>query len=166
MKLPDKILKEVVSHVAGEEVFLLVQALKNKTNVSEFKIAEKLDLDINIVRNMLYKLYHADLVEFTRKKDKTKGWYIYYWTFKLKQIQDKSKEIKRKRLETIQERLHTEQNNQFFTCDHNCMRVSFDQATDFLFRCPECGELMDPQDNSQKIEDLEKEIKKLQAEIK
>ena len=50
---------------------------------------------------MIYKLYHADLVEFTRKKDKTKGWYIYYWTFKLKQIRAKSREIKKIRLEKL-----------------------------------------------------------------
>ena len=36
-----------------------------------------------------------------------------------------------------------------------------EQATDFEFKCPECGELLQQDDNTKKIKELEKEIKKL-----
>ena len=86
MKLSNKLVEQVVTDVAGEDVIPLIKQLKNKKNVSEFKLAEALELEVNLVRNMLYRLYHANLVSFTRRKDKKKGWYIYYWTFRIKQI--------------------------------------------------------------------------------
>ena len=76
----------VISDVAGEDVVPLVQSLKNKKNVSEFKLAENINKEVNVARNMLYRLYDHNLVSFIRRKDKKKGWYIYYWTFNLKKI--------------------------------------------------------------------------------
>ena len=79
-------METVVGDVVGADVISLVRSLKNKKNVSEFKIAETLKQEVNITRNMLYRLYDANLVTFIRKKDKVKGWYIYYWTFNPKHI--------------------------------------------------------------------------------
>ena len=76
----------LVSELVGEEVIPLVRELKNKKNVSEFKLAEKLKKEVNVARNMLYRLHEANLVTFTRKKDKVKGGYIYYWTLRTKRI--------------------------------------------------------------------------------
>lgn len=78
IKLTPKLIESVVGEVAGPDVIPLVKALKNKKNVSEFVIADEIDIEINATRNMLYRLYNANLVSFTRKKDKKKGWYIYY----------------------------------------------------------------------------------------
>ncbi len=66
---------------------------------------EKIKYEINVTRNMLYRLYHANLVSFIRKKDKKKGWYIYYWTFNQKRIKDLIKDIKKQRFERLVERL-------------------------------------------------------------
>src|SRR5210317_348407 len=114
MRLSNKLVEEVVSSVAGTDVLPLVQLLKNKKNVSEFKLAESLELEINVTRNMLYRLYHANLVSFIRRKDKKKGWYIYYWTFKIKQIKHLAVTIKKERLERLQDRLNREQESSFF----------------------------------------------------
>ena len=73
MKLTKAIETEVIQTIAGEDVTELVLYLKGKKNVSEFVIAEDLEKEINAVRNMLYRLLHAKLVSFTRKKDKQKG---------------------------------------------------------------------------------------------
>jgi len=78
---PEDVIGNVIEDVAGRDVLPLVSVLKGKKNVSEFTIAEELKEEINTIRNKLYRLYDSNLVEFTRKKDKKKGWYIYYWTF-------------------------------------------------------------------------------------
>jgi transcription initiation factor IIE alpha subunit len=67
MKLSNKLVEDVVTAVAGEDVLPLVKQLKNKKNVSEFKLAESLKLEVNVARNMLYRLYHANLVSFIRR---------------------------------------------------------------------------------------------------
>ena len=44
------------------------------------------------------------------------------------------------------------------------MRLSFEQAMDYEFKCPECGGLMNQEDNAEIIEKIEEEIKRMQSE--
>ncbi len=125
MKLSNKLVEEVISEVAGEDVLPLVKALKNRKNVSEFVLAEEIKQEINKTRNMLYRLYDSNLVSFIRKKDKKKGWYIYYWTFNSKRIKYLSKSLKKKRLEKLKERLKREKSGDFFTCDNMRKSAAF-----------------------------------------
>jgi len=166
MKLSNKLIEEVVGALAGEDVIPLVNALKNKKNVSEFKLASDIKQEINVTRNMLYRLYDFNLVSFIRKKDKQKGWYIYYWTFKPEMIKYLHGNLKQKRLEKLKERIEREKNSDFFTCSNQCIRLDFEQSTDFQFKCPECGELLNQEENSEKIKKIEKEIKQLEKDIK
>ena len=166
MKLSNKLLEEVIGEVAGEDVIPLVKEIKNKKNVSEFKLAEKIGKEVNETRNMLYRLYKFNLVSFIRKKDKVKGWYIYYWTFKPKNIKYLAVELKKKKSEKLRERLDREKESQFYICPNDCMRLNFDQAIDFQFKCPECGELMELHENKEKIKEIEKEIKDIEAALK
>lgn len=166
MKLSNKIVEAVVSEVAGEDVIPLVKSLKNKKNVSEFKLAETIKEEVNITRNMLYRLYDANLVSFIRRKDKKKGWYIYYWTFNMKRIRYLAMDLKRKKLEQLKERLKREENGQFYICEGRCIRLDFEQAVNFEFKCPECGQLVDLEDNEEKVKNIKKEIKELETELK
>lgn len=70
-------------------------------------------------------------------------------------------EIRKKKLEKLKTRLEREKNNFFFICKNECMRVDFDTASEFSFKCPECGEILEQEDNSKKIKDIENEIGKL-----
>jgi len=149
MKVSDKLVEEVVAQVAGQDVIELVKILKDKKNISEFKLAEHAHQEINAIRNQLYRLYDSSLVSFTRKKDKQKGWYIYYW----------------KRLEKLRERLTKEKANQYFLCTNACIRLNFEQSTDFSYKCPECANLLNQQDNSKTIEHIEQEIRDLQKQL-
>lgn len=166
MKITNKLIEEVVVEVAGSDVLPLLKILKDKSNVSEFKLAEQIETEVNQTRNMLYRLYDANLVSFIRRKDKRKGWYIYYWTFEKKKIGYLALKLKAQRLEKLKERLKREINGQFFTCANECMRLSFEQALNFEFKCPECGELMNQKDNSKIIKEIEKKIKLLEKEVK
>jgi len=160
-----EVISSVVENVAGHDVLPLIGALKDKQNVSEFTLAEELHEEINTIRNMLYRLYDSNLVRFTRKKDKKKGWYIYYWTFMPTRIPFLSKKLKKILLEKLQDRLKREEGGNFFECGNKCMRIDFDQAVDFDFKCPECGDLMNQEDNASKKEAIKKEIEILKKEI-
>ena len=164
-KISPKIIEEVVGAVAGDDTLPLVRVLRNKKNISEFKLAESLRREINTTRNMLYRLYDVNLVYFTRKKDKKKGWYIYYWTFNDDRVGDLLKDLKKQRLEKLRERLSREKNNQFFVCEGKCIRLDFEQATDFEYKCPECGLLLHQEDNSKKIAELERTIVDIENDL-
>lgn len=165
MNPSNNLITNIIRKVAGEETVLLYNVLKNKKNVSEFVLAEKLKEEINVVRNKLYRLYHANLVSFTRKKDKQKGWYIYYWTFNNKRIKFLMGDLKRELYEKLTEQARKEKSTHFFMCKNKCMRLTFDRAVDFSYKCPECGSLMEQVDNAEKIRGLEKEIEHLRKEI-
>lgn len=166
MKITSKLIDEVVIEVAGQDVLPLVKILRNKSNVSEFKLATQMKREINLTRNMLYRLYDHNLVSFSRKKDKKKGWYIYFWTFNQKRVKDLVKDIKKKKFERLQERLSREKNGQFYICANTCMRLDFEQSHDFNFKCPECGSLLNVEDNTAKIKELQKELVTLEKDLK
>lgn len=164
MAINKQTINRVVSEIAGSDTIELINYLKDKKNISEFKIAQEVGKEINIIRNMLYRLYDANLVTFIRKKDKQKGWYIYYWTFDPKHIPHLVKHLKLKKLERLKERLKREKENDFYICKSNCIRLDFDQATDFGYKCPECGEIMYKENNEQKIKEIENEIKSVEKD--
>ncbi|HLD33663.1 MAG TPA: hypothetical protein VJB66_02975 [Candidatus Nanoarchaeia archaeon] len=168
VRLTDKKVDEVVKNICGADVLPLIRKLRGKENVSEFKLADALHDDIKRVRNTLYRLYGTNLVEFTRKKDKKKGWYIYYWTFKPDQIRFLYRKIKLEELDKLKDSVKQEHTQQYFVCVNECTRMDFEQAINFEYRCPECGELTTQEglvNNSKataaRIVQLEKEIKKL-----
>jgi len=75
-----KLLKVIIEDLINKQSVEIIDLLAGKKNVNEFSIAKNLDLTINQTRNILYKLSDFGLVSFIRKKDKRKGWYIYFWT--------------------------------------------------------------------------------------
>ena len=166
IKITPKVVDEVITEVAGPDVIPLVKALKNQKNVSEFQLADNINKEINLTRNMLYRLHNANLVSFTRKKDKKKGWYIYYWTFNKSRIKDLVKGLKKQKLGERKDRLKREKSLHFFSCDHRCIRLDFEQAADFEYKCPECGDLLNQEDNTKIIQTLEKEIQQLEKDVK
>lgn len=165
MRLSNKIIEELVSEIAGGDTVPLVQRIKDKVNVSEFKIAENLKITVNQVRNILYRLQAHNLVSFIRKKDKKKGWYIYYWTFDQKQARNLALELKKQKLELLMKMLNREVDSCYFICPDSCVRFNFENAMEHQFKCPECNRVLVQEDNIKRLESLRMEIKGLEEEI-
>jgi len=154
--------EEVVNELVGEHALPLIDFLRGKTKISEFIIAEELGLEINETRNILYKLLEHNIVSFIRKKDKIKGWYICYWDFNEHMVPQLKQRIIKGKIEKMRERLTEEQSNTFFLCRNACSRMNFDVAMEFNYKCPECGTIMQEQDNARTIEFLEGRIVELE----
>lgn len=161
MTINKKLIEEVVTELVGEEALEIVFYLRGKNKISEFIVAEELDLEIHRTRNLLYRLYEHNIVHFLRKKDKIKGWYICYWDFNEKIVPELALKIKLKQIEKLNERLDKEQTNTFYMCKNACARMIFDHAIEHNFKCLECGEIMHEQDNKRTIEFLTERLKEL-----
>jgi len=149
------VLKQVVPDEDAEKI---VFYLRGKTSISEFIVAEELDLEIHRTRNLLYKLLDLNLVEFKRKKDKIKGWYICYWDFNEVAVPHLEEKLDKENIIKLQERLDKEQNSFFYMCRFAHVRQNFEIAFENNFKCPECGEIMNQLDNSRTIAFLEEKI--------
>jgi len=158
----DKLMKKIVTELVSEEAIPIVKYLRGKTKISEFIVAEELELEIHRTRFLLYKLLEHNLVTFLRKKDKIKGWYICYWDLNEEMFEYLDKKMTKEKIEKLYERLEREEGNQFYLCRNACARMDFDKAMEFNFKCPECGEIMHNQDNSRTIEFIKERIKELE----
>jgi len=118
-------------------------------------------LKLNTVRKTLYKLYSEKLAQFRRIRDKSTGWFIYYWwhefDFSEEILLEKKKLVQRK----LRDRLQFEEKNYFFLCK-NCNKINikykFDEAFELNFRCPDCGSPLEAQDNQNIINLLKEKI--------
>jgi transcription initiation factor TFIIE subunit alpha len=164
-KITNKKIYDIVGEVVGDDAVKIVEFLKDRKNISEFKIAEKTNTEIHHIRNVLYRLHNQHLVTYKRKKDRQKGWYISYWTFNKKRVKDLITHLKAQKISRFKERLEKEERNRgfFFLCKNACVRMDFDQATEYEFKCPECGTLLDQHDNTKTIESLREKIRELEG---
>lgn len=166
IRLTPKKVDEVFLDVLGEEGMPLIRAMRKKDNLSEFRLATILKLDVKRVRNLLYKLSNHNLVGFTRKKDKEKGWYIYYWSLLSDQIKYQYVRSKKEQLARLKDRLDREGREHFFFCPRKCVTLDFDQATDFEFHCPECGEVVSLEAGKEHLPAIKKKIEEIEKELK
>lgn len=153
-----KLLFDLVEDLAGEGNGRIVEVLYNKKDVNEFLISKKMELTVNQVRNILYKLSNFGLVSFIRKKDNRKGWYIYYWTLNTEKslaliesyLQNKTKEL--------QEALEKRENDRYYVCPSCGIEVTEPVALEQDFVCDECAEIYQLSDNAPFIRDLKSKI--------
>ena len=127
-------------------------------------MAEELNLNINAVRNILYSLHEHNLVYSIRKKDKEKGWYIYYWTFNMKYAKEVLLKRKREYLEKINKQISDENTKTFYKCPDNHVKVSVEEAMDYGFRCKDCEKVLI--EEKEKFAPGEKAVAQVREDIK
>ena len=137
------------------------QRLENEGSDVDFEPDDTEILKLNTVRKTLYKLYSEKLAQFRRIRDKSTGWFIYYWWHEFERIEEILSEKKKLNERKLRERLQYEEDNYFFTCQ-NCndqnLKYIFEQAFEFNFRCPECGGPLEAQNNQEIIQFLKEKI--------
>jgi len=159
------LIRELIKEVAGKNTEPIAEILKEEKPVNEFKIAEKIKLTINQTRNILYKLYNNGIANFSRKKDKRKGWYIYFWTLNIQKSLEKLVELKKKQIENDEHQIKSYETKRFFLCPSDCAKFNEESALLHNFICPECGNVLQLEEKAPKIKEFtdkkEKALKEL-----
>jgi len=159
------LLKEVVSLVAGKQAEDIVDLLDEQKYINEFVIAKKLNLTINQVRNILYKVSDYGLVSSIRKKDKKKGWYTYFWKIEILKALEFLKENMLKKMDNIEHQIKSRETKRFYVCERCHIELNEENALLNNFTCNECGSLLVLKDNSKMIRDLRKSREKLERDM-
>ena len=160
------LLKEVVALVAGKQAEDIVDLLDEQKYVNEFIIAKKLDLTINQVRNILYKISDYGLVSSTRKKDKRKGWYTYFWKIEVLKTLEFLRDTLLKKIDNIQHQIKSRETKRFYVCDRCHIEMSEENALLHDFTCNECGALLVLKDNTKMLRELKKNQEKIENDLK
>ena len=160
-----KFLKSIVETLVNKQAVPIIDLLTGKENVNEFLIAKKLNLTINQTRNILYKLSDYGLVSFIRKKDKKKGWYIYFWTLNIYQSLNLLEQTLKKELEQLELQLKNRNEKRFYKCDTCSIEVTEETALLNDFVCSECEEVYKLSENTDIIKNLEAKIIRIKKEI-
>ncbi|MBU1203928.1 MAG: hypothetical protein KKG60_02575 [Nanoarchaeota archaeon] len=161
----DKSVRDLITKILDSVGLQIYDLLKGKENVSEFKIAEDMDMSINQVRSVLYKLSSYNLVYSIRKKDRQKGWYIYYWTFNMRYAKDFLIMKGEERIKSLKKTLKLEKGEQFYKCPNNCIRFDLSEAMEYDFKCTECEKILEFDDNQEKIKNIQDEVALLEEEV-
>jgi transcription initiation factor TFIIE subunit alpha len=133
--------------------------------VTDEELAEELGLELNDVRRALFILYENDLATYRRLRDEDSGWLTYLWTFQYENIPEKLEEEMHRLLEALEEREDYEVNNEFYLCEHCGIRFEFDEAMEFGFQCPECGDQVESMENTRLVDAMDERIAKLRDEL-
>src|SRR3989344_8168818 len=122
------ILHELIRDIAGRNAEPIADILRNRDEVNEYKIAEKLKITVNQVRNILYKLFDKSIVTFRRKKDNQKGWYIYFWSLNVPKALIQFISIKEKEIEDVKNQINNLETRHYYSCPYGCIEVNEETA--------------------------------------
>ena len=143
----------------------ILDRIKSEGKDVDFEPDDTEKLKLNTVRKTLYKLYSEKLAQFRRIRDKSTGWFIYYWWHEFDLLEEILLGKKKLVEEKLRERLEFEQENYFFICNEcvsNNIKYNFEDAFEMNFRCPDCGGALKAQENDELINFLKEKIARLE----
>jgi len=160
------LLESVVREIGGDDAVKVAGLLDPKEETTDEAIAAGAEMKLNAVRKVLYRLYDARLAEFRRIRDKSTGWFIYFWRLKPQRVEELVINRKKTVYVKLKARLDYEQKFHFFKCEQNyCPRYTFDEAMENNFKCPECNGELRAFDNSEIVKKLSKKVKELRKSL-
>ena len=134
--------------IGGDEYLKVARSLLKSKDATDEEIASSTGLRINMVRRVLYDLFGKALITGIRVKDEKKGWFVYRWRSRRDEVENFIEGQKKKIAERLQQRFDYETSSDFYHCgNEDCPRITFEDALDGFFKCPNCGRVLNMKKN-------------------
>lgn len=159
----NEIIATLARKIHGEKAERIIRLLAEKVEISDEAIASELRMDVAEVRRILNELFESRLVKYRRARDEVVGWYNYYWRITDEDVSRILDDRKRLTLNLLEKALEYEKSGEFYICPKCGKRYTFLEAEANGYVCEECGEVLEPFDNSQVVLKLERAIKLLKS---
>lgn len=161
-----EIVKNFLADVGGPMAHQVVTIYEKKGRcVTDEELAKKLNVKVTEIRAVLNRLHYRGIAGYQKTKDKNSGWYSYTWDINQKRMAELLLDSEKEKVEKMETKMQFEENYTFFSCKNQCEFFPFEVATEYQFRCPECGKNMDVYDNQQKARDLKVRLETLKEEL-
>lgn len=148
------------------EIYKMILTRRDSKGLSDEDIVNKTGYRQSEVRKILRLFYELRLASYRRGRHPETGATRYYWYVDLTSVNNSLRWRKIQVLEKLKARLEYERSNTFYRCPTDGSRYTFDEAFEREFRCPKCDSVLEEEDNSWIIEVLEREIARLEEEIR
>jgi transcription initiation factor TFIIE subunit alpha len=146
----------------GEEI---ITTLDKEGAINENILAENMDLRINDVRKVLYKLMDLGFAKYIKEKDEEKKWwYVYKWCLEKSKIHYRYITHIRAKLHENERQLLAEQ-EYVFECKKCKHKYTYAEALEGNFFCSECDGVVKEVKNKKLMMELSKKIKLLLEEM-
>lgn len=124
----------------GEHSIHVIQEFSQE--MSDEEIARRAEIRSSDVRVVLNKLHSYGLASYSRSRDKNSGWYSYVWKLNCEKAGAMMAEVSGRQGE--KEQCAPDDGSEHYACK-NCAgtQVGFEEATDLMFRCRQCGSSLD-----------------------
>lgn len=158
---------EFLVGVAGKDAPEVVRICleKNGKCLDEDIEAKLKHLKITEIRSILNRLHYRGIACYNKAKNKNSGWYTYTWEIKQKRIVELIVEQQAEQLQKLEQKARFDNSHEFFLCKKSCEETPFEIAAQYEFRCPECGDMMNPIDGKKKSKEIHTQIAKLRGEL-
>jgi transcription initiation factor TFIIE subunit alpha len=157
---------KIAGLLGGEEYIRVARALLNSENATDEEIASATGLKINAVRRTLYDLFGKSLITGVRVRDLKRGWFVYRWRAQRDQVDGFINGQKKKALNRLQKRIDYEKTHEFYSCGKpECRKLTFEEAIEVFFKCPECTQTLKLINNDDIKEALIWKIQQMMEEI-
>lgn len=155
-----------VAALFGEEAVRVVEILEKVDEITDIQIVDQTEIRLNTVRKTLYRLYDHSLVGLKRFRDQETGWFVFHWRLQPDQLEGFIFNQKCRVLEKLETRLEYEKSHEFYTCQTpGCKRLPFEEAFEFLFKCPAYNKPMVHVNNCHIIEVITRKINQIKKEL-
>lgn len=158
----NKLLEEIVGH----DGVLVLKACDLKKGTTDEGIAKKTNLSLSIIRSQLNQLHYKGLIRYHREKNAETNWYTYTWFANMDKINEVISGEWSNYLDKLEKQLDYESNYIFYSCGDGCGKLAFELASEYDFKCPDCGKELQNIDNKVKIKELVGEIKEVKRLMK
>ncbi|MBI2445758.1 hypothetical protein HYV43_05200 [Candidatus Micrarchaeota archaeon] len=146
--------------VSGDRGFQIAQTLGE--GATDEKIEKKTKLKVAEIRATLNQLHQHGIVEYTREKNMSNGWFTYTWRINPDRAMRNFLTAKKREYEKLRNRMTSEETVLFYKCRKSCTKLDFDKAMEYGFRCPECNGKMAYAQNQGEVKMLEDKINALE----
>ena len=158
----NKLLEELV----GRDGVLVLKACDLKKGITDEGIAKKTKLTLPIIRSQLNQLHYRGLIRYNREKNAETNWYTYTWFSNANKIKTVLAGEWSGYLEKLVKQMDFESNYIFYSCGNGCGKLPFELASEYDFKCPDCGKELRNINNKEKIKELFGEIKEVKTLMK
>jgi len=160
---PSPVLEQIYTfaqEVSGDRGFQIAQTLGD--GATDEKIEKKTKMKVAEIRATLNQLHQHGIVEYTREKNMSNGWFTYTWKINPDRAMRNLLTAKKREHEKLRARMASEESILFYKCRKSCTRLDFEKAMEHNFRCPECNGKMAYAQNQGDVKLLEEKINALE----